>query len=73
MNKNFKSRERMIVVDLKNYHIVTDVLRDLGVQWTSKNTKGFELNVIQFGMTLPKFIIVESILKKKGCEYKVLE
>lgn len=73
MNKNFKSRERMIVVDLKNYHIVTDVLRDLGVQWTSKNTKGFELNVIQFGMTLSKFTIVESILKKKKCEYKILE
>ena len=62
----------MMIVDSENYSIMTDVLSDLGICWDMKHTKDWSLRLVSFEMDLAKLTIVESILKKKKCNYKIL-
>lgn len=70
----FKTRERMILVmELKNSTILQEVLNDLDVTYDIRYSKDGTAKLVTVKLNLPNFMIVEAILKKKGCEYTVFK
>lgn len=70
----FKTRERMILVmKWDNLIILQEVLNDLGVTYDIRYSKDDTVNLVTVKLNLPNFMVVESILKKKGCEYTVFK
>lgn len=73
----FKTRERMILVmkvmKWDNLIILQEVLNDLGVAYDIRYSKDDTAKLVTVKLNLPNFMVVESILKKKGCEYTVFK
>ena len=64
----FKTRERMILVmKWDNLIILQEVLNDLGVAYDIRYSKDDTEKLVTVKLNLHNFMVVESILKKKGC------
>lgn len=70
----FKTRERMILVmKWEDLTILQGVLNDLDVSYDIRYAKDDTAKLVTLKLNLPNFMVVESILKKKGCEYTVFK
>lgn len=70
----FKTRERMILVmKWEDLTILQEVLNDLGVSYDIRYAKDDTAKLVTVKLNLPNFMVVESILNKKKCEYTVFK